>query len=224
MATLTRGRLIVFEGIEGCGKTTQLHRTRDWLVSGTWHPQGCPTIPIITTREPGGTPLGQKLRQLLLTPSPLTPEAELLLYAADRTQHVAQALQPQLAAGALILCDRYTDSTVAYQGYGRGLDLELIHQLNQVATAGLESDVTLWLDVDVAVGRARLQERGAPDRMEQVDLAFHQRVQEGFAALARAHPHRIRRVEADGDVDSVSQAIQKLLLPLLHQWHGHGSL
>lgn len=170
-------------------------------------------IPVVVTREPGGTSLGLELRQLLLAGESLAIEkrAELLLYAADRAQHIAEFIQPQLAQGAIILCDRYTDSTVAYQGYGRGLDLNLIEQINQIATGGLQSDLTLWLDVDVEIGLQRAQKRGKADRMEQAELAFHQRVQQGFTELAALYPQRIVRIDANPNPDAVQLSIQEVL-------------
>jgi dTMP kinase len=219
-----RGKLIVFEGVEGCGKTTQIARSQSWLASSSLlrqlQEQG-EVSHLLVTREPGGTELGQRIRQLLLQPSPdpIADNAELLLYAADRAQHVEAQLKPELAAGALILCDRYTDSTVAYQGYGRGLDLRLIDQLNQTATNGLQSDLTLWLDLAVEAGLARTQKRGAADRIEQADLAFHQRVQQGFQELAIAHPQRIVRVDASYSEAEVTAQIQSILEQRLIEWY-----
>lgn len=206
------GRLIVFEGVEGCGKTTQLQRSREWLQRFSCS-KSFP-FSVVVTREPGATELGLGLRQLLLAEAegkPIQESAELLLYAADRAQHVEEVLKPQLALGALILCDRYTDSTIAYQGYGRGLSLSLINQLNSIATGGLESDLTLWLDVDVEVGLARTKNRGLLDRIEQADLAFHRRVQQGYTELALAHPKRIVRVDASLSEAAVQEQIQAIL-------------
>lgn len=204
------GKLIVFEGVEGCGKTTQLQRCHQWLTS----------FNSVVTREPGGTQLGLKLRQLLLSADHgiIHDSAELLLYAADRAQHVEEVLMPQLRNGAIILSDRYTDSTVAYQGYGRGLSLSLINQLNLIATGGLESDLTLWLDVDVEVGLERTKNRGKLDRIEQADLEFHVRVQQGYAQLAKACPQRIARVDANLDEESVNKQIQEIVSQRLRQW------
>lgn len=212
------GKLIVFEGIEGCGKTTQLHRTRDWLLSRI-KAEIQPEVSVVLTREPGGTELGSGLRRLLLEGDRqlVQERAELLLYAADRTQHVEELLKPQLAKGAIVLCDRYTDSTVAYQGYGRGLSLTLINQLNQIATEGLESHLTLWLDVDVEIGLARVRRRGVADRIEQADLEFHRRVQQGYRELAKADPERIVRVEASGSPEEVQQQIQAILVQSLRK-------
>lgn len=208
------GLLIVFEGVEGSGKTTQLQRCSNWLqASGLGE-----KVPVVMTREPGGTTLGLSLRKLLLEGDAalIQDRTELLLYAADRAQHVEEFLKPQLAKGAIILCDRYTDSTIAYQGYGRGIDLKLIQQLNQIATNGLESDLTLWLDVDAQLGLERAQKRGKADRIEQADLAFHQRVQYGFTQLAQSHPQRIARIDASKDEEEVYLAI----LDVLHQRFG----
>ncbi|NJN58097.1 MAG: dTMP kinase [Leptolyngbyaceae cyanobacterium SL_5_9] len=218
-----QGKLIVFEGVEGSGKTTQLQRSQAWLLDSLYKPlqaQGYISH-LVVTRQPGGTELGQSIRQLLLHPtqSPIQDRAELLLYAADRAQHVEELLKPQLEQGALILCDRYTDSTVAYQGYGRGLDLNLIDQLNQVATGGLDSNLTLWFDLDVEQGLARTRLRGSADRIEQDSLAFHQRVQQGFRELASAHPNRIVRIDASHSETEVSEQVQAVLQQWLMQWY-----
>jgi dTMP kinase len=209
------GKLIVFEGGEGCGKTTQLQRTATWLAaqrSALW-PQG----DVMVTREPGGTALCGQIRHVLLEPTDesMDPRTELLLYAADRAQHVAYCLKPALQRGDLILCDRYTDSTVAYQGYGRGLDRGLIDQLNQIATDGLQPDLTLWLDLDVAVGLARAQRRGQRDRIEQSDMAFHQAVRQGFTELAQAFSDRFVRIDASLELDAVTQQVQAALTSFL---------
>ena len=178
---------------------------------------------VVATREPGGTDLGTEIRQLLLHPlgqEPIHDRTELLLYAADRAQHVAGFLKPCLERGALILCDRYTDSTLAYQGYGRGLDLELIEQLNQVATGGLRSHLTLWLDLDAQIGLERTRQRGNRDRMEKADLEFHRRVQQGFKVLAQQGSDRIVRIDANHSEDNVAEEIQTILETRLRQWFG----
>lgn len=201
------GQLIVFEGIEGAGKTTQLQRAATWLRSQL-------TVPVLTSREPGGTLLGQQLRSLLLDvrqQDEIAPRSELLLYAADRAQHVEQYLKPNLAQGAIILCDRYTDSTLAYQGYGRQLDLELIQHLNAIASGGLTPDLTFWLDLDPEIGLQRITQRGAPNRLEQEALDFHQRVRAGYMALAQAHPQRIIRLDANAAADDLEREITAIL-------------
>ena len=191
-----QGKLIVFEGGEGSGKTTQIQRLHRWLPQQKFL-QLLRTQNVISgiklTREPGGTEIGKQIRQLLLAQqktgdAPLLSKTELLLYAADRAQHVEETLRPWLEQGYWILCDRYTDSTVAYQGYGRQLDLTLINTLNQIATDGLKSDLTLWLNVPPEVGLARAAKRGAADRIEKASKAFHQRVSAGFTVLASGNP------------------------------------
>ena len=198
------GKFIVFEGVEGCGKTTQIQLCSQWLESLN--------ISVVLTREPGGTELGKDLRRLLLEKSPNKPVGEvteLLLYAADRAQHIEEELKPNLATGKYILCDRYTDSTIAYQGYGRGLNMSIINQLNQIATGGLESDLTIWLDVDVGLSRKRGQ--ATLDRIEQETIAFHRRVQEGYTELAGSYPSRIMRVDGTSSQDIVQKSIQEIL-------------
>jgi dTMP kinase len=217
------GLFIVFEGVEGSGKSTQLQHCSEWLqkidINSSLAILGH-KIPIVVTREPGGTPLGQSLRKLLLQGDScsIQDRAELLLYAADRAQHVEEFLKPQLDQGAIILCDRYTDSTVAYQGYGRGLDLKLIQQLNQIATNGLESHLTFWLDIDAEIGLQRARQRGIADRIEQADLAFHQRVQQGFTQLAASYPQRIVRIDASKSEEEVHLAIQTIFLQRFAAW------
>jgi dTMP kinase len=209
---ISPGKLIVFEGVEGGGKTTQIKATQLWLQDLLNF--ASPQRNVIVTREPGGTQLGAKLRSLLLEyrgDAPILSTAELLLYAADRAQHVAEMLKVAIASGTIILCDRYTDSTIAYQGYGRGLDLNLIHQLNAIATAGLESDLTIWLDLDVEVGLSRTRGRGSNDRIEREAIEFHRRVQQGYLALAQQYPHRIVRVDASLSENAVQNQIQATL-------------
>lgn len=221
-----RGRLIGFEGGEGCGKTTQIAHLQEWLhhsgILAKLMAQGS-LSGLIATREPGGTPLGQEIRHLLLhhavEAEPMHDRTELLLYAADRAQHVAHCLKPHLKAGTLILCDRYTDSTLAYQGYGRGLDRSLIDQLNTIATDGLTSDLTLWLDVEVEIGLARAQRRGVVDRIENSELEFHHRVRQGFVELAQRYPDRIVRVDASPDEKTVASQVQAIVRQKLKEWY-----
>jgi dTMP kinase len=220
-----RGKLIVFEGVEGCGKSTQLQRLLENLAQSSAFQalQAQGSIPeLLTTREPGGTDLGVGLRRLLLDSQHdvvIAPRAELLLYAADRAQHIEEMIRPALEAGSWVLCDRFTDSTVAYQGYGRGLDLGLIQDLNQVATAGLVPDLTLWLKLDVKQGLARAQRRGSQDRMEQAELAFHQRVQRGFEALAQQFPERRATIDGAQPPDAVATQINTVVYDYLAQWY-----
>jgi dTMP kinase len=211
-----RGKLIVFEGVEGAGKTTQMQRLIQFLQASCFL-----TVPLVATREPGGTELGRGLRHLLLKQDggeSVSDRAELLMYAADRAQHVETFLKPQLSKGTIVLCDRFTDSTIAYQGYGRGLKLNLIKQLNEIATCGLESDLTLWLDINVEEGLARVRDRGGCDRIEQADLKFHHLVQQGFAELAEENKSRIVRINADRPEYEVAQEIQTIVTRRLEAW------
>jgi len=211
-----RGRFVVLEGIDGCGKSTQLQALAAWLPHSGLLP---PTAELRITREPGGTALGQALRQLLLhPPGEAAPEttAELLLYAADRAQHVQQTIAPALAAGHWVLSDRYSGSTAAYQGHGRGLPLALIDQLEQIATGGLQPDLTLWLDLPLAEASRRRGDRrggGQSDRIEAAGEAFLARVHQGFAQLAAERGWL--PIAADQPPEQVSAACRQALLQRL---------
>jgi dTMP kinase len=202
------GKFIVFEGVEGAGKTTQIHQTAAWLQNWDGKDRS-----ILITREPGGTKLGQQIRQLLLEDpdSFVGNRTELLLYGADRAQHVESVIKPHLDRGDIVLCDRFTDSTVAYQGYGRGFDRSEIDRVNQLATGGLQSDLTFWLDLDVEIGLQRVLLRGKPDRMEQATLDFHKRVRQGYQELANIYPDRIVRIDANQPELVVQTEIQTIL-------------
>jgi dTMP kinase len=242
------GRFIVFEGGEGAGKTTQLKLLQTWLQESGWHDRLKTQLPhlaqpILVTREPGGTHLGQQIRRLLLDPQAtgtegLSDRTELLLYAADRAQHVETTLKPHINAGGLILCDRFTRSTIAYQGYGRRLDLGLIDQLNQIAAAEIRVDLTLWLDLDVKIGLERARVRTLPqslvldpvpdqipdlvqglDRIESVNLDFHERVRQGFQTLYKANPQQTLWLDALAEPAAIAQHIQAHLAPLLNHWY-----
>lgn len=189
------GLFITFEGGEGSGKTTQLKALLTHLRSTGRD--------AVETRDPGGTPIGKQIRALLLDRenTRMAPATELLLYEASRAQLVHEVIRPALTTGRIVLCDRFTDSTVAYQGYGRGLDLDLIARLNALATDGLRPDLTFLLDLDPAVGLLRATQRVAgrqepQDRIEEEVLAFHQRVRFGYRAMAAAEPDRVIVLDA----------------------------
>ncbi len=206
--TVAPGRFLVLEGIDGCGKTTQLDRLRLWLPASGLLPPGAE---LVVTREPGGTPLGQALRQLLLHPPAAAapaPRAELLLYAADRAQHVDTVIRPALEAGHWVLSDRFSGSTAAYQGYGRGLPLVLIEQLRAIATAGLEPHLTLWLELPPEAAASRRDQRRA-DRIEAAGSAFLERVHRGFEALAAAGCWC--RIDAAAQRDAVTAACRRAI-------------
>ena len=202
------GRLLVLEGIDGCGKTTQLRHLANWLPRSGLMPEGAR---LHLTREPGGTALGMALRKLVLhPPGDASPEplAELLLYAADRAQHVALLIRPALEQGHWVLSDRFSGSTLAYQGYGRELDLDLIQQLEQIATAGLVPDLTFWLELPVEESLLRRDAR-SNDRIEAEGVDFLTRVATGFAVLARERSWV--PLQADQQVESVSSALESQL-------------
>ncbi len=205
--------LISFEGGDGSGKTTQVKLLEDYLAS-----QGkiC-----LGTREPGGTTLGRMIRQALLEVGreEISSPTELFLYLADRAQHVQEVIQPALKSGRLVLCDRFTDSTMAYQGYGRGVDLDILRQLNQVASFGITPDLTFLLDCPVEVGLARTIQRVVEqrsdkrrqDRFERERVDFHERVRRGFLELARAEPKRICVLDASRSTLEVHEEIKKIV-------------
>jgi dTMP kinase len=188
-----RGRLITVEGVEGAGKSTQVERLRAWLAG-----RG---VSVLATSEPDGSPLGAGLRRVLGEVDRVSPLTEALLFAASRAEHVRQVLQPALAAGQVVLCDRYVDSTVAYQGHGRGLSLETVAQLNRLATDGLVPDLTLVLDLDVAEGLRRVRARrgalAACDPFERLAIEFHERVRKGYWAIREREPDRVALIDAD---------------------------
>lgn len=198
-ATLTRGRFITLEGGEGAGKTTQVRLLADALCA-----RGIPTL---RTREPGGAPGAELLRTLLLSGQiAWSPQAETLLHFAARAEHVAKTIRPALEAGMWVICDRFYDSTMAYQGDGQGADKDLIQ--GQIGLLGIKPDLTLVLDVSADVSAARLQRRGGDsDRYEREDATFHARVNAGFLAIARAEPDRCRVVSAAGTEQVVHAAI-----------------
>lgn len=210
---------ITLEGIEGCGKTTQVERLARALKERR--------VPHVVTREPGGTRLGGYIRRMLLDRDHGEMEGltELLLYAADRAQHVAEVIQPALASGRWVVCDRFADATTAYQGYGRGQNLDLIHRLNLVSTQGVWPDLTLLLDCSVEVGLDRAQRRmlaGASpereDRFERQVHEFHLRVREGYLRLAEEDAVRIKVLDATLDPDQVHEEILSLLEPCIQRW------
>jgi dTMP kinase len=206
-----KGVFITFEGIEGSGKSTQIVLLANYLAS---HKKS-----VTLTREPGGTEIGDQIRKILLDPANkmLNPRAELLLYAAARAQHLEELVRPDLEAGKTVLCDRFSDATLAYQGYGRGLDADMIRALDRMVTAGLRPDLTVLLDIDAAAGlsraRGRNNRRGleAEARFENEELAFHERVRQGYLTLAKNEPGRFRVVEANAAPDEVQTCIRKIV-------------
>jgi dTMP kinase len=196
------GLFVAFEGGEGVGKSTQIGRAAAWLRE-LGHD-------VVETREPGGTPLGQELRRLVLDPDgEVTARAEALLYAADRAQHVDTLIRPALAAGKVVLTDRYVDSTFAYQGAGR--QLAGTRDVVAWATGGLLPDLTVLLDLDPRIGLHRAGTRSSPDRLEAASLAFHEAVRAGFLALAAEAPQRYVVLDAGGDVAAIAAQVQEAI-------------
>lgn len=195
---------ITFEGIEGSGKSTQME-----LLKRHMEGRG---MDVLTLREPGGTRLGEKVRPILLNPSeePVDPWAELFLYEACRAQLVMQVIRPSLEAGTTVICDRFTDSTLAYQGYGRGLDLDAVDRANRLATGGLRPDITVLIDCEAEEGLRRAWSRigskeGGPreDRFEREDISFHRRVRDGYLRIAGAEPDRVKVVDGMGEISTI---------------------
>jgi dTMP kinase len=205
-----RGRFVAFEGVDGCGKTTQAQIF-------------AMAVGALLTHEPGATDLGRRLRSLLLEPSavPVTERAEALLMLADRAQHVVQVIEPALDLGRWVVSDRFSGSTLAYQGYGRGLPLDTLKELNTWAAGGLEPDLSALIAVPYPVARRRLAGRPA-DRLEQLDEQFYQRVSAGYEDLAAGDSHRWVVVDGTGTIDEVAdrvrQAVVSRLGPLLGDW------
>lgn len=210
-----QGLFITFEGPEGAGKSTHCAMLSEWMA--------LMGVPVLTTREPGEGVVGGQIRRLILNPenTTITPKTEALLYAADRAQHVDEVLRPALDRGKVVVCDRYADSYLAYQGYGRGLDLTFLRQLNQMATGGLQPDLTILLDLDSEEGLARVRARESSgdtarhtDRMEREELAFHRRLRDGYRQLA-AETGRIKILDAGRGINEVKYEIRRLVSGLL---------
>lgn len=206
-----QGVFITVEGPDGAGKTTQIKQLAAFLQDKQ--------IPYLCTREPGGDSIGQKIRQLLLDPAngDISSRAEAFLYAADRAQHVEKVILPALEKGIWVICDRFVDSQIAYQGYGRELEIvDFLLPLNQLATGGLQPDLTFLLQVEAQQGLARVvKNRGAnPDRMEQEKLEFHQRVCRGYQALAEKNPERIIVLDGNQSVEEIQKQIQTYVLKI----------
>ncbi len=210
---MSKGFFITLEGVEGSGKTTQTALVAEALRAAGYR--------VTVTREPGGTRAGEAIRAIFLDPAvSLHAAAELLLVLADRAQHVREKLKPALAAGEIVLSDRYSDSTVAYQGYGRGLDLKLLDELNRLATDGTHPDLTIVLDLAVETGleRTRARVRGdvrGPDRFEGEQVEFHRRVREGFLTIAREQPGRVRTLDATAPVAEITGRIVEAIVALV---------
>jgi dTMP kinase len=203
------GKFITVEGIEGVGKSTNIAHIRGLLEADG--------IPVVMTREPGGTPLGEAIRGLLLDPryTGMSPDCELQLMFAARAEHLARVILPALGQGQWVLCDRFTDATYAYQGGGRGIDVEKIARLEQWVQGEFRPDLTVLLDVPVAVGLARAGKRGTLDRFEQEQIGFFERVRRAYLDLAERHDGRYRVIDANQPLASVQQQLDAVLRPFV---------
>lgn len=204
------GLLITFEGVEGSGKSTQAELLKYYLES-----KG---LEVVFSREPGGTEIGERIRDILLDPVCRQMEArtELFLYLASRTQHVREKILPALRAGKVVIVDRFADSSVAYQGYGRELGEKFVARLNKLATGGLKPDLTILVDVSIGVGYQR-KKGGKLDRMEQEEVQFHERVRNGYRRLARRAPGRIKIIPGDREPMEIQREVQLLVDDLLER-------
>lgn len=199
---MKKGLFITFEGADGCGKTTQIELLDKYL-----REKGFDTI---LTREPGAKGLGVKLREILLNyDGEVSPVAESFLFLADRAQHVDCIIKPALKEGKIILCDRHTDSTVAYQGYGRNLDLDRINYLNNIATSGLKPDLTIVFDIDVETSMSRVGKN--KDRMESAGVEFFNRVREGYLEIAKKEPQRVRVINSSDTIENIHKKVVELV-------------
>jgi dTMP kinase len=206
---------ITFEGVEGSGKTTQIQRLKRYLTKkGT---------PCKVTREPGGCRIGEKVRKILLNPDhrAMTSLSELLLYEASRAQHIKEVIEPFLGKGVVVLCDRFSDATVAYQGYGRGIDLSLVESLNRFASQGIKPDVTFLLDCPTDLGLKRALKRNwtlnkeREGRFEKEKIQFHHRVRKGYLSIAKKEPDRVKRIDTREGEDRVFERIRKIVDELI---------
>ena len=201
---LKRGVFISLEGIEGCGKSTQARILSDYVSELGYR--------VTLTREPGGTPIAEKIREMLLDRKneSMTSITELFLYLASRAQHVEQIIMPSLHEGKIVICERFSDATYVYQGFARGLDLQIIENLTQIATSGLEPDLTIVLDLEVEEGLLRAEKlKNHLDRLESQSADFHNKVRNGYLTIACKHPERVKVVDAKGSIEDVHFRIRQ---------------
>ncbi len=209
-----KGIFISFEGIEGAGKSTQAALLAEYLKEKGRR--------VIQTMEPGGTKISLKIRELLLSldSREMDHVTELLLYNAARVQHIKEVIEPAIERGDVVITDRFSDSTFAYQGYARGIDLELIDSLDMIATKGLRPDITILLDIDVKTGLARNREINKSDRLELEDISFHEKVREGFIRIAAGEPGRVKVVDCSEGLEVVRQNVVKIISEFLEERNG----
>lgn len=208
---MKQGLFITFEGADGCGKTTQLKLLAEYL--------GSKGYKILTTREPGAKGLGEKVREILLNyDGEVSDRCESFLFLADRAQHIDMIVNPAISEGKIVLCDRHTDSTVAYQGYGRGLDLNRINELNDIAVNGRKPDLTIVFDVDIETSMKRVGD--TKDRMESSGTDFFNRVRQGYLKIAKQEPDRVKVIDATKSVEEIHKDVIRLIETCLTNYHG----
>jgi dTMP kinase len=206
-----KGIFISLEGIEGTGKTIQSRLLYEYLIKKGYE--------VILTEEPGGTRIGLKIRDLLLSVenTEITPVAELLLYNASRIQHINEVILPSLKRGSVVITDRFSDSTVAYQGFGREIDLKLIDFIERMVTEGLKPDITLLLDLAVEIGLMRNKGINKMDRLELEDIDFHKRVRDGYLEIAAKEPERIKLIDASGSIEEIHSKIISIVMDFINK-------
>ena len=204
---MKKGLFITFEGADGCGKTTQLKLLAEYLMKNGRD--------VVITREPGAKGLGEKGREILLNyDGVVSDRCESFLFLADRAQNIDVIVNPAVEAGQIVLCDRHIDSTVAYQGYGRGLDIERINMLNNIATNSRKPDLTIVFDIDVETSQKRVGSE--KDRMESAGIEFHNRVRNGYLEIAKQEPQRVKVIDASGDIEDIHNEVKRMINNLLH--------
>lgn len=202
---MKNGLFITFEGVDGCGKSTQLELVAEFLSKN---------YEVIKTKEPGAKGLGEKLREILLNyDGEIAPRCESFLFLADRAQHISQIVTPAVKSGKIVLCDRHTDSTVAYQGYGRNINLDEINYLNNLATEGMKPDLTLVFDVDIKTSMERVGKN--KDRMESGGIEFFERVRNGYLEIAKQDSKRVKLIDSTKSIDEVFKEVLSYITPLL---------
>jgi dTMP kinase len=205
---MKKGLFITFEGADGSGKTTQVNKIKTFLEAKGFD--------VVVTREPGALELGQKIRDILLHSTEVVADrCEIFLFVADRAQHVETFIKPAIEQGKIVLCDRHTDSTIAYQGYGRGQDIELLKNLNDIAVNGLKPDLTLLFDVSTEVAQERVGSE--KDRMESAGIEFHKKVRNGYLELQKQEPDRIKLINANNSIDTVHEDTKQVIIQLLQE-------
>ena len=208
---MQKGLFITFEGADGCGKTTQLNNVKAFLEKKGFD--------VVTTRDPGALDIGQKIRNILLHHDGVVADrCEMFLFLADRAQHVETFIKPAIEQGKIVLCDRHTDSTIAYQGYGREQDIKLLNDLNKIAINGLLPDMTLLFDVSTEVAQQRVGSE--KDRMESAGIEFHKKVRNGYLELQKQNPDRIKLIDANNTIDEVFEDVKKAVTNLLESNKG----